>query len=57
MALIDLTFKIEDDLDHDDDELFYSQSNVVAILEGLKSLKEGRYVEKTMEELRAYEKK
>ena len=50
------TEEIDDDPDYDDDELFYSPSNIAAIMEGIKSLEEGRYIDMTMEELRSYEK-
>ena len=49
------TEEMDDDPDYDD-ELFYSPSNIAAIMEGIRSLEEGRYVDMTMEELRSYEK-
>ena len=48
------TKEMDDDPDYED-ELFYSPSSIAAIMEGIKSLEEGRYIDMTMEELRSYD--
>ena len=44
-----------DDPPYTDHDIFYSSSNIVALMDSIKSGKEGKFVEKTMDELRAYE--
>ena len=44
-----------DDPPYTDHDIFFSDSNVAAIMDSIESCKQGRVIEKTMKELRAYE--
>jgi len=46
---------LELDPPYTDQDIFYSKRNIQAIMDGIESCKKGRIIEKTMEELRAYE--